>query len=333
MTARRRPTHVILALTAVLILVAALAAACAAQASNSSPGAAANSSTAHPSGDPASPAKSATPVAKTGKGDYLDDWQRVLDVLAYMQANKPTDPVVVLLGGSCARESTVDDQSWRDAIVADAKNPAITGVEAWNLGSRNRDFAQDIAIVRDLPKGVKTIVYIGVNLGEFTYDQKPVTIDLPSPGPMPPLQQNHDYSQANGIQTVTQKQHSVRSWMLQRYPVYKAHFHLGSSALETLVKLCLARHYYPVLFELPRNRAIIGSAFNTPLSMCRTRCQHLAAKYNIPYVSFVSKADLPNRDFYDLWHLIEPGRYIWQPLLAKNTAKILDSSAFANASP
>ena len=40
-------------------------------------------------------------------------------------------------------------------------------------------------------------------------------------------------------------------------------------------------------------------------------------------MSFVSAAKLPNRDFYDLWHLVEPGRTVWQGLLSAKTAALL----------
>ena len=41
-------------------------------------------------------------------------------------------------------------------------------------------------------------------------------------------------------------------------------------------------------------------------------------------MSFVSAAKLHNGDFYDLWHLIKPGRAKWQPLLAAKTAALLE---------
>ena len=57
------------------------------------------------------------------------DWSRVLAALAWMQADTPGKPVVVLLGGSAARESTISDQSWRDQIVAKGGPETL----AWNM--------------------------------------------------------------------------------------------------------------------------------------------------------------------------------------------------------
>ena len=40
-------------------------------------------------------------------------------------------------------------------------------------------------------------------------------------------------------------------------------------------------------------------------------------------MSQVSAAKLPNSSFYDLWHLVEPGRTTWQGLLSARTAALL----------
>ena len=55
-----------------------------------------------------------------------------------------------------------------------------------------------------------------------------------------------------------------------------------------------------------------------------TSCRALARKRGVPWVSFVSAARLPNADFYDLWHLVEPGRTVWQRLLSAKTVALLE---------
>jgi hypothetical protein len=40
-------------------------------------------------------------------------------------------------------------------------------------------------------------------------------------------------------------------------------------------------------------------------------------------LAFVAAADLRDGDFYDLWHLVEPGRAKWQALLSARTATLL----------
>ena len=49
----------------------------------------------------------------------------------------------------------------------------------------------------------------------------------------------------------------------------------------------------------------------------------LAAKYGVPYVDVNKAAAVPNADFHDLSHLVEPGRVLWQRQLAKALAPLL----------
>jgi hypothetical protein len=237
--------------------------------------------------------------------------------------------VVVLLGGSAARESTIDDRNWRDQIERKGDHAVL----AWNMGSRNRTMAQNTAIVEKLPAGARVIVYIGINLGSFTSAQKSASVSLPSPLPTsePSLKQPHSYSYRK-ILSKTKKKALVKAWLTERYPVFKRNFATSAKELEELIQTCQKRGYYPVLFELPRNTAIIGSSLNAPTRKYRDKCRALAAKYDITWVSFVSAAKLPNSSFYDLWHLVEPGRKVWQSLLSSRTVKILNSAAFQDAS-
>ena len=52
-------------------------------------------------------------------------------------------------------------------------------------------------------------------------------------------------------------------------------------------------------------------------------CKAVAAAENVPSVSFVAEAHVPNAGFYDLWHLVQPGRVTWQKLLSAKTAELL----------
>jgi hypothetical protein len=314
-----RRTYVTIALLVALVLAAAAAVACSAQATTGS-----------------SPLGATGPSAATGGGSgstagakaaSTSDWSRVLAALASMQADTPTEPVVVLLGGSAARESTISDKSWRDQIVAKGGPAAL----AWNMGSRNRTMAQNVAVVKALPKGVRALIYVGINLGSFTSAQKTASITLPSPAPTAvTLQQPHQYSKKSGILPFAKKRALVQDWLADRYPVYKRNFATSAAVLETLVKVCQARGYTPVLFELPRNTDIVGGSLDAPTSKYRAKCKALVAKYGIQWVSLINTAKLPNKDFYDLWHLVEPGRTVWQGLLSASAAKILTSDAFTN---
>jgi hypothetical protein len=317
MASHHRRTRVAVILIAALVLVAAVTAACSAQASggalgggSASPGSASDGSSA--AGDGA-----ATTSGANGAKAESTDIGRVLAALAYMRANVPDKPVVILLGGSAARESTIDDGSWRDQIVAKGGPQTL----AWNMGSRNRTLAQNIAIVQALPKGIRAVVYIGVNLGSFTSTQKTASIKVPSPAPTSvSLEQPHQYNESS-ILSKAKKQALVRQWLADRYPVFKASFATSAGVLAKLIQVCKGRGYTPVLLELPRNSAVIGSALKAPTTKYRDKCKQLAAKYHITWVPLL--ASLPNADFYDLWHLVEPGRVVWQDKLSAKTAALL----------
>jgi len=306
-------TRVTLALVAALVLATLLVAACSAQASGGSLGGAVSGDGASASAAAGDGSAAAAAGAKAAAGD---DWSRVLAALAYMRADVPTKPVVVLLGGSAARESTVSDKSWRGQIVAKG-GPATL---AWNMGSTNRTMAQNVAIVENLPQGVDALVYIGVNLGAFTSAEKTAqTIKLPPAPATVSLQQFHKYT--DRVLSKTKKQALVRAWLADRYPVYKRNFATSASVLERLIKVCKDRGYTPVLLELPRHSSVIGSPLSAPTTKYRNKCKQLAAKYKVKWVPQL--ASLPSRDFYDLWHLVKPGREVWQTKLSVKTAALL----------
>ncbi len=258
--------------------------------------------------------------APDAKGASGADMRRVIHALGYMRAVASAKPVVVLLGGSAAREATISDGSWRREIEANG-GPATL---AWNMGSSNRTMAENVAIVEHLPRAAQAIVFIGINLGSFTSTDGTASFPTATPPTSPPsLQQPHRYSVKTGVLTTGKKRTLLRKWMTDRYPVYKRAFKSSAAVLEQLIRLCLERGYQPVLLELPRNVAVIADSMEAPTQKYRMTCKALAAEYGIPWVSFVSRAKLPDSAFYDLWHLVEPGREVWQSLLSAETAALL----------
>jgi hypothetical protein len=321
MTRSRLRAFITVLLLAALASTAVATTACSAQVTAGASG----SDTSSSSATTTASVSEGTPVAKGAAGP---DLTRILKALGYMRAVPPEKPVVVLLGGSAARESTVDDGDWRDQI----KRKGGPAVLAWNMGSRNRTMAQNTAIVQKLPPGASVIVYIGINLGSFTSAQKSASVSLPAPLPtaQPSLKQPHSYSYPK-ILSKTKKKALVKAWLRDRYPVFKRNFATSAKELEQLITTCKRRGYYPVLFELPRNTAVIGSLLDAPTKKYRDKCRALSAQYDVPWVSLISAARLPDRDFYDLWHLVEPGRKVWQGLLSSRTVKILNSDDFRDA--
>ena len=261
----------------------------------------------------------------------MSDWERVLAALAYMRAETPTKPVVVLLGGSAARESTISDSSWRGQIVAEGGPETL----AWNMGSSNRTMAENLAIVKKLPR-VPTIIYVGINLGAFTSANKSATIALPSPAPGAgdiPLQQYHAYKASQDLQHGRRRRRSCECGSPNGTPCTRGTSAGTPGLLEQILKYCATvedengkRLFRPVLLELPRNSAVIGSALNAPTTKYRDKCKQLATRHKIKWVPQL--ASLPNSSFYDLWHLVEPGRKVWQDKLSAKTATLLEQYGF-----
>jgi hypothetical protein len=292
-----------------LVIVAAVLGACSAPATSSAASALGATASAGASGSPTAQGKAAAGV---------NDWTHVLEVLSMLSQAPPKDPVVVLLGGSAARESTIKDAgagSWAAAVAADG-GPAVA---TFNLGSRNRTLAQDAQIVKYLPKGA--LVFIGINIGRFTEPQSSPRIVLPTSPALSPYKQ-HQYSLSNRLSDARKKL-MLQQWLTTRYPEFKKHFKLNAALLTTLVETCKARGLHPVLLDLPRNTDMIGKALDKPVSRMTAACKSVAAAENVPWVSFVAQAHVPNASFYDLWHLVQPGRVTWQKLLSARTTELL----------
>ena len=296
-------------LGACLLVVAAVLGACSSPATSSGLSAVSTKASAGPSDSPAAQGTAAAGV---------NDWTHVLQVLAMLDQTTPKDPVVVLLGGSAARESTITDAgtgSWAAQVAADG-GPAVA---TFNLGSRNRTLAQDAQIVKHLPAG--TLVFIGINIGRFTEPQSSPQIVLPTSPVLSPYKQ-HQYNVGDRLSDA-KKRLMLQQWLTTRYPEFKKHFKLNAALLTTLVKTCKARGLHPVLLDLPRNTDVIGKALAKPVSRMTAACKAVAAAENVPWVSFVAQARVPNASFYDLWHLVQPGRVTWQKLLSAKTAELL----------
>ena len=84
-----------------------------------------------------------------------------------LKIDPPQRPAAYLLGGSTAREATVHGGV---SLAADVKRAGGPAIEAWNLSASLQTFAQDIAVVDNLPAKAPTTVIIGVSPGRFTSD-------------------------------------------------------------------------------------------------------------------------------------------------------------------
>lgn len=245
------------------------------------------------------------------------DWRHALQVVANLRAQPPRAPLVLMLGSSTVRESTVSDASWAGAV----RRKGGPRIAAYNLGSGNQTFDQNVRLVSFLPRR-PTIVFIGVDLIRFTAPRSTPSFGLPSPAAVPSTYDPHRYS-VRRILTIARKHQLVQTWLRDRYPVFRRQFDYNLGRLEAVIRACLNRGLHPVLLDTPRNTPLIGHSFDAPIARCTASCKALAARFSIPFVRLVSAARFSNGDFYDLWHAVEPARSKWQPLLAAETVRLL----------
>jgi hypothetical protein len=255
--------------------------------------------------------------ATAARGEYSLDFVRVLQLVADLQADPPVEPLVCILGGSSARECTVSNKSWSDAVTR------LRGyrVRAVNLGSKHRMFTQDRRIVGYLPEGTD-IVFIGVNMGRFCNGRYDPPVILPEPSAQSP----RAAAGARASTTVwpdRRKRQVAREWMVKRWPNFRERYRYNLSVLTSVCRKSLARGQHPVIIDLPRNMSIIGHLLDRPLNLYHRGCRAIAERLGIPYVQFQSSTGLTNKDFSDLWHTVPSGKVKWQRALAATTSRLI----------
>jgi hypothetical protein len=231
---------------------------------------------------------------------------------------------VYLLDGSGARECITTNAEWGTQI----KKASGVAVRARDLGNTNQTFLQDAMLVDAMPKG-KAIALIGLSVGRYT-GEATEGADSYDPGAVlaSNAEINHHYSEAK-ILSESRKQTMVDDWLAERYPVFQQTYAANQAELEKLVVACRARKVRPVLLELPINLDIVGDRYDAPRTQYAIGARALAKKYKIPYIDFVDDVGLVNTDFYDLMHLVEPGRAKWQKRLTEEVATLLDEYGMA----
>jgi hypothetical protein len=135
----------------------------------------------------------------------------------------------------------------------------------------------------------------------------------------------HQYTVAKN-HSDAQKRRMVKTWLADRYPVFRHNLKYNLAMLEQILVRCRQRGVHAVIVELPLNRDIVGKRFEKAIVLYRVPTMALAAEYDAPYVDVNAAAAVPNRDFHDLSHLVEPGRVLWQRQLAKALVPLLGAA-------
>jgi hypothetical protein len=235
--------------------------------------------------------------------------------------NGASSPVatVYLLDGSGARECIVSNASWA-AQIEKLGGPTV---RARDLGNTNQTFLQDGMLVGAMPKE-KALVLIGLSIGRYTGEPNEGA-DGYDPGAVlaSDAEINHHYSLSQ-VLSDGRKRGLLDEWLTDRYPVFQQTNAANTAELDKLVKECLDRKLHPVLLELPLNLDIVGTSLDEPRTTYRKAAHKVASTYNVPYVDFVADVELVNGDFYDLMHLVEPGRLKWQKRLSTEVVALLE---------
>ena len=125
----------------------------------------------------------------------------------------------------------------------------------------------------------------------------------------------------------------MRYWLAKRRPEFDAHYRYNLAVLESVVQTCQDRGLHPVLVDLPRDLPIIGHSFDAEVASYKAGCKQVAAKHQIPWLTFVAAAGFVDRDFFDIFHLVEPGRSKYQFLLSQKTVRLLDKYGLEDPAP
>ncbi len=140
----------------------------------------------------------------------------------------------------------------------------------------------------------------------------------------------HQYT-VSGNHTAKQKRAMVDEWLTTRYPEFERNLDYNLAMLEQILLRCRQRGVHAVLVELPLNRDVVGTRFEKAIVQYKVPVMALADEYDAPYIDVNEVAAVPDKDFHDLSHLVEPGRVLWQRRLAKALVPILEGEGVGRA--
>lgn len=231
---------------------------------------------------------------------------------------------VYLLGGSSARECIVSNADWSGQL----SDLADSEVRAIDLGATNQSYTADRRLVRNMDDG-PTVVVIGVSLGRYTAPppkglaDKKLTTQLEK-SLAGEVEVEHRYSEKR-IYSDERKDELLAKWLADRYPLFRKNYDPNLAELERLLEECRESGFTAVLLELPLNLEIVGDELDAPRGTYQKDARALADEYGVPWLSFVDELGIANGSFYDLMHLVEPGRTTWQERMSREVARLLEN--------
>jgi hypothetical protein len=119
-----------------------------------------------------------------------------------------------------------------------------------------------------------------------------------------------------------------RGWREADFYRYQAY---NSRLLDTLVKRARQRGFEVVLLEGSENPYTVGHALDGLKSLYKPAMARIAVENGVPYIDLQQHLSLTNEDFRDLYHLVEPGRVVWQAAMAKALRPAVEQAAAQSA--
>jgi len=142
----------------------------------------------------------------------------------------------------------------------------------------------------------------------------------------------HKYTIAH-VRTAAQKEAMVRVWNVKRYPVFRQNLQFNLALVRQILISCRQRGVHAVLLELPQNSGAVKGRFDTAIAAYQVPLHKLAAEFGVSYLDFNAAAAIPSADFFDISHLVQPGRVIWQSRLAQELAALMGPDGTGVKSP
>lgn len=220
--------------------------------------------------------------------------------------NVPDTPAWVLIGVNLGRftpdkEDNVDQVRGRELLL---ESPALQGFVAdeWGVSSRTTILPGVVAHLTDLAERRGRGLLEGQAMSRG-YRQ-------------------HRYS-TRKVPSKSRKERLTEAWLDERYPVFERNRDVNLQMLEALLARSRERGLHVVLVELPLNEALVRGRFDDAQAEYQRPVRALAKRYGAPYIDFNDQLDLPSADFYDLSHLVEPGRVVWQRRLASELVRLM----------
>jgi hypothetical protein len=130
--------------------------------------------------------------------------------------------------------------------------------------------------------------------------------------------------------STARKQAGVRQWIGSHRVAFLRNYAYNARLLDVLVKRAKQRGYTVVLTEETENTFVVGHSFDQFKQVYQPIVRRIAAKYGVPYIDLQARLSLPDADFWDYMHLVEPGRVIWEGALAAALAPATRQAAAAS---